>query len=82
MGIQARAGGNELDLASQHWRKGNVTAFQKMTPEEIVKIQVLRIDPLGKRHHLERPITVERNKREIEALLVLLGRATAFTLRR
>lgn len=79
--VPTRAGGDDLDLSSQHWRKGNVTAFQKMTPEEIVKIQVLRVDPLGKRHYLERPITVERNKTEIEALLVLLGRATAFRMR-
>jgi len=74
-------GGADLDLSSQQWRKGDVTALQKMTPEEIVKIQFMRIDPLGKRHYLERPVTVDRNKAEIEALLALLGRATAFRMR-
>jgi len=79
--VTAGAGGEDLDLFGQRWRKGDVTALRKMTSAEIVKLQVLGIDPLGKRYRLERPVTVGRNKAEIEALLVLLGRATAFSVR-
>jgi len=79
--VASGAGGDDLDLFGQRWRKGDVTALRKMTFEEIVKIQVLGIDPLGKRYRLERPVTVDRNAAEIDALLVLLGRATAFRMR-
>jgi hypothetical protein len=76
-----RSEGDDQGQSSQRWPQGDVTAFQKMAPEDIVQLQVLRIDPLGKRHDLERPITVDSNRAEIEALLAMLGRATAFRMK-
>jgi hypothetical protein len=52
-----------------------------MAPKDVLQLQILGIDPLGKRRALERPVTLERNRAEIEALLAMLGRATVFRMK-
>jgi len=80
--LGVNAAGEELELSAKNWREGSVEVLRRMKPEDVLRIQVFRIDDLGEKHPLERPLEADEHEQQIDGLLTLLRRSAPFKMKK